>query len=103
MTIEDFIAARLAEHEDEAERARNKAVGPGAGDGLWVVTGMDNAVGVDYDPERELRRVSAFRSAVAYVASITSASEQLVAEAAVLHPIAAIWDDHPDYQEDWKP
>lgn len=118
MTIEDFIAARLAEDEDIAAGARRGPRGRdwsedygrefvvlvGSRDGVsdWVVRSTAESQHIArHDPARAVWQAAAIRSAVAYVASITSASEQLVAEAAVLHPIAGIWRTHPDYRTDW--
>ncbi|MGW4720488.1 DUF6221 family protein [Nocardia sp. NPDC004260] len=53
------LRAGLAEDERDAMKAQQAAESQGGE--LWVVTGTDNAVGVDYDPARVLRQVEAIR------------------------------------------
>lgn len=68
MTVDDALArlrAGLERDEADAVRARAAAEGPGGDGHLWIVTGSDNAVGVDYDPAAELRRVEAIRRVLA--------------------------------------
>ncbi|MBD8056672.1 hypothetical protein ICV35_23770 [Rhodococcus ruber] len=60
MNIVDFITARLNDDADEAHKAEDAR-----DDELWVVTGSDNAVGVDYFPARILREVEAKREILA--------------------------------------
>ncbi|QIS00980.1 hypothetical protein F5X71_00330 [Nocardia brasiliensis] len=112
----EFIEARLAELEGDAERARSKAAGPGGDGVLWVVTGMDNAVGVFYDPARELRTVAAIRTLITGHEPTRFGDEQVDSCAVCSHDIAdgfhfepwpcgpvrtvaSIWSDHPDYRE----
>lgn len=117
MTIEEFITARLDELAADAEKAR-AAAAKYPGDPLWVVTGPDNAVGVFYEPDRVLRQVAALRELFDrarpgrecrghpgpwmphgdYGPGYCRTPE----EADSLRVIAAIWSEHPDYQEDWK-
>jgi len=59
----EFITARLTEQEQDARKAQRAAKSQGGE--LWVVTGIDNAVGVDYYPARELRLCAAIRILIA--------------------------------------
>lgn len=107
MTIEAFIKARLDEDEADAERAGSKIEGA-----LWVVTGMDNAVGVDYDPGHVLAQVRALRAILA----IHHVPDRLVIcnvcrgdyDVGIVWPcptarsVAAIWDQHPEYLPEWS-
>lgn len=102
-TIVEFIEARITEKAEAASEAKATALNDAAGDGaLWVVTGSDHAVGIDYDPDGELRLCDALRAVVAYVEAMVSPSRQYEAEGEVLEPIAAIWSDHPDYRKEWS-
>lgn len=59
VTLVEFLLARVGEDEADARRAAAAAYGH-----LWVVTGMDNAVGVDYDPARVLAECQARRAII---------------------------------------
>lgn len=101
MNITAFIEARIAEDEAEARKAEAACE-----DDLWIVTGADNAVGVDYYPERVLRQCAALRKIVESIEELVEDGEapSLVHATTVwrLAPIAAIWSDHPDYQQEWS-
>lgn len=103
MTIEEFIEARLGDAERDAEKARAAVSYPTAPgeSALWVVTGMDNAVGVDYDPEVVLRQAKAWRAVLAFGAALTSASQQMEFEDDVLRSVAAVWAKHEDCPPEW--
>lgn len=114
MTIEEFIEARLVEDEDIAAGATR---GPRRPDG-WsedygqefvVVVGVRDGVPdcvvrstdesrhiARHDPARVLRDIAAKRKALAWY---------LGDDENVMWPtiqmIAAIWSDHPDYQQEW--
>lgn len=61
-SLVEFLEACIDKDEKEAERARDYAEASMYVDkDLWVVTGMDNAVGVDYDPARVLAECEAKR------------------------------------------
>lgn len=84
----EFLLARIAEDEAVARRAER-----GREDHPWVVTGMDNAVGVDYNPARVLAECEAKRWLVWTYSDYPN----------MLSILAAIYSDHPDYDEAWKP
>ncbi len=124
MTIEEFIEARLAEDEATAHAATQ-------GDWEWQQHNTDEwclragdasvirAVSYEtpclevgdadeehiarHDPARVLRQCAAIRAAVEAIDEFCDdpypSKVRIVAKA--LRPIAAIWSDHPDYQEEW--
>lgn len=57
--MSEFLLARIEADEAAARRAVARSEGD-----LWVVTGADNAVGVDYDPARVLAECAARRRIV---------------------------------------
>ncbi|MBF6213753.1 hypothetical protein IU487_22305 [Nocardia puris] len=121
MTIEEFIRARLDEDEQIARAAAERrgqwwtAVDPFSGDDPDRVEGSgSSAVAYDsaaeparhiarHDPARVLRQAPVLRAVVELIEGMVSATKQIEAENAVLYPLAAIWDQHPDYLEEWKP
>ncbi|MBW0275016.1 hypothetical protein ATM97_27835 [Nocardia sp. MH4] len=56
-----------------------------------------------HDPVRVLRQAPILRAMVELIRGMASITQQIEAESAVLYPLAAIWDQHPDYLEAWKP
>ena len=82
-TLAEFLLARLDEDEREGQLAWSKADGH-----LWVVTGPDNAVGVDYDPARVLAEVAAHR--------------RIVDEHHISAPYCAVCADPPAYEATWR-
>ncbi|MCC3333577.1 DUF6221 family protein [Nocardia abscessus] len=123
--IEDFIAARLAEDEQQARWA---VEGPARIEPNWDVmryeqdgthaTTVADSSGVflapelgrlsdhiaRHDPAHVLRQCTAIRllmrDAGSLAVNIGTPSSEMDA---MFAPIAAIWSDHPDYQSEWKP
>jgi len=108
----EFITARLTEQEQDARKAQRAAKSQGGE--LWVVTGIDNAVGVDYYPARELRLCAAIRILIAgheptrfgdEPGNSCAACSHDIADGfhyepwpcAPMHAAASIWSDHPDF------
>lgn len=56
-----------------------------------------------HDPIRVLQQAPVLLAVVELIEGMASVTQQIDAESAVLYPLAAIWDQHPDYREDWKP
>ncbi|MGV9744607.1 DUF6221 family protein [Rhodococcus zopfii] len=109
MNIVEFIEARIAEDEQiarKADAAQDDPLYPGTKMGLWVVTDSDFAIGVDYDPARVLRQCKALRDAVATVQDLLeegwSEDDAAYMRIRALSSMAAIWSDHPDYQQEWE-
>lgn len=118
MTLTEFLLARIAEDEAVARLAESRRR-----DHLWVVTGMDDAVGVDYDPARLLAECEAKRrivrtlfdtetlATVEYAlgrgSGSTLGSWQQIGHRQGLEEVvsilAAVYSDHPDYRQEWKP
>ena len=116
MTLTEFLTARLAEDEYHAKVAQLRGPGPwthepadsglpGAedmhdshGDAVAIVRGSYIA---DYltrhDPARVLREVEAKRK---LIKEVTARSSPEVAQI-YLATLAAVYSDHPDYQNDW--
>jgi len=113
MTIEEFIEARLAEDEQiaraaagapwvaEADIPRSILVSSVAKAENKQMFGRLGYVGsaeheeyrqhiVRHDPARVLRQCAALRLVLGFWRGLTR-----------LRTIAAIWSDHPDYQQDW--
>lgn len=110
MTIEEFIEARLAEDEHDAKNASGTATerdwvyglgrvsDTGEYGGLHAET-HDPRDGVHiarHDPARVLRQCAAMRVALNWYIE----DDEMVM-AATINAIAAIWSDHPEFQESW--
>lgn len=116
MTIEEFIKARIAEREDAA-RATVEIGQKYTPDGYsheyeWarILINPNGKRQGSYtfepgapSPEEVLRQCTAIRATLQHVETMISPSQQIEAEGDVLYPLAAIWSDHPDYNEGWKP
>lgn len=105
--LADFLLARIAEKEEVARRAQEQSDGD-----LWVVTGSDNAVGVDYHPdlilaeckaEREIIRAALHGFLVEQIAPGSGIEGYTVALREVLEIFAAVHRNHPDYPEELQP
>lgn len=101
VNIVQFIEARIVEQERDARKAQQAAESQGGE--LWVVTGADNPVGVDYDPKRELRQGAAARELLKVACDVDALYSIAAEDAAhgIRRSIAAIWSDHSDYQPEW--
>lgn len=113
MTIEEFIGQRLAEDEDIAAGARR---GPRSdswaedyGREFLVVSRVEAGIPecdvrstaesqhiARHDPARVLRQCAMMRVALGWYIN----DDEMVM-GATIQAIAAIWSDHPDYQQDW--
>jgi hypothetical protein len=130
MTLVGFLTARLDEATRSAEASgphpvawltfcdadgqlQYTAVGASADErgesGIWIVDGKEVPapafVHVIYDPALVLREVAAKRRIVAW-ASDPKMHPELIPEAEryyVLTALALPYDDHPDFQEAWRP
>lgn len=86
-----FISARLDEDEAIARTGHYA--------GLVVIT----ASGYSYTLTlRMLREIAAKRAIVALYDKADGYAASVTAEQAVAH-LAAVWNDHPDYQQQWAP
>ncbi|MFD9614881.1 DUF6221 family protein [Streptomyces sp. NPDC059083] len=97
MTIEEFIAARLAEDEAVAREASDP--------GMYDPEDAERAIGTAaydhlarHNPARVLRQCAMMRIALNWYLN----DDEMVM-GATIRAIAAIWSDHPDYQQEWKP
>lgn len=99
ITVTEFLLARIAEDEAVAHKAEHFRQGQ-----LWVVTGMDNAVGVNYNPARVLAECEAKRRIVGlHTASVRAVSEGLSAQTRrACQALAAVYADHEDYRQEWR-
>lgn len=122
MTLEEFIAARLDEDERialEANGGRPWHAIDLAEEGIGIYDGEDDGdpdAGYSYspprtsetrhitrhDPARVLRQAPVLRAVVELIKGMPSVTQQIEAENAVLYPLAAIWDKHPDYRAEWR-
>lgn len=55
-----------------------------------------------FDPDHVIRYVKALRATLHYAVTLDSATERDWISEDVLHPIASIWSNHPDYDKEWK-
>jgi hypothetical protein len=111
MDLTDFLAARLAEDEAGAREAQS----------LWDDSLEIIAFQRHYDPARALREVEAKRARLALMIEARGEMDKLLAgdtagrvdqamaigrargaTVAVKHDVA-VWSDHPDYDEAWRP
>ena len=122
MTLTEFLMARL----DEDEAAAKANIGAGLGETeefgpSWpdyqTYSSADIETAQDYisrfRPTRVLREVEAERKILALCKQITSDDEGreywsdgwggLRVAKLVLARMAAVWSDHPDYDEAWRP
>ena len=127
MNIIEFIEARIAEDEAAARNARpgpwidtrdtGTRIGPEIGDGYLMVPELELAPCEDYipnadtthiarhDPARALRQCKSIRTTIKHLEDLSDTIHMPwyvspKAEAA-LEAIAAIWSDHPDYEQEW--
>ena len=118
MTLTEFLAARL----DEDEAAAKAVVGNPIFDGTGIVI-MRNASTGDrsvtipshvatyiarHDPARVLREVGAGRKILEHWQYLKRHDapgnpDPDHFEDYAVRPLAAVWSDHPDYDEAWKP
>lgn len=124
MTIEEFIAARVAEDEAYAEESGGGEWGS-SGDSvnteqetIYTLHHADHVA--RHDPARALRQCAFARGVLTSWRAVVAARNSREGHATnaftegqdaaammwlgdVLQQMAAIWSDHPDYQESWKP
>lgn len=106
--IVTFLLARIVEDEAFARLAEERR-----DDHLWVVTGSDTPVGVDYDPERVLADCAAKRTIVGFLdptsatdrarpgpQAVSGGEGRYVAER-VLLLLAQPFADHPEFHPPW--
>ncbi|WP_280465637.1 DUF6221 family protein [Nocardia brasiliensis] len=107
MTIEEFIAARVDELEQDAHGAVAGEVARLASDGC-PITATELLWGPGSEEWQEpFRVVAAYR---ALLRSVRLRIWQAFASNSAVHdeqvrldlmPLAAIWSDHPDYRREW--
>lgn len=119
MTLSEFLLARILELEDAARRALDATGGIQEGWTLNVVRqlalgGFSNAIVVQAsyaepssvlaECEAKRRIVEALTAAIEYDESVHEAWTTTATEGArVLNHLSAVYADHPDYREEWKP
>ena len=123
-TIIEFLNARLDEDEAKATAAARGAT--------WVASQRDGVVDLDdthghqiaggdgglawsdaefmahHDPARALREIAAKRLLLAQWADRYSTNPHIVSTEVsdavdVLHALATVYADHPDYRQEWTP
>ncbi|MBF6399767.1 hypothetical protein IU438_28775 [Nocardia cyriacigeorgica] len=98
--IEEFIEARLAEDEQIAR----SSIRWDEGCSRWADAGEPDWLHIArHDPARVLRQTAALRELL-NVANDVDAMYSIAAEDAadgIRRTIAAIWAEHPDYQQEW--
>jgi hypothetical protein len=93
--IVEFLRARLEEDVRSAEATRK------AGDMLEGMTGVRPEM-PGYDFERMLREAEAKRR-IMELAEIDDIGTYGSNGGAILQWLAAVYSDHPDYRQEWKP
>lgn len=105
-----WLLEQIAEDERQARLAAERSEGE-----LWVVTGMDNAVGVDYHPERVLAECEGKRRIIeahsAELMDVVDGVEHWTDCADcrqgppchTLRLLALPFADRPGYREEWRP
>lgn len=116
MTITEFLEARIAEDEAEAREAiteRAKAT-PNEGSDTGLQCWPDSPVpAVLVGPERVIAECAAKRKLIAISDEVESMDHQITQEWGgaceaidgtaddMLRAMAAVYRDHPDYQQEW--
>lgn len=95
MDIQEFLLARIAEDEAEAAEYQHYE------DQVYETAGW-------FDPSRVLRECAAKRAIIEHCrtleAKVLNDNLWNVDEHDdILQSLAAVYSDHPDYQEEWKP
>jgi hypothetical protein len=103
-TLVEFLTARL--DEDEAATADASEVGvqytvPSYGNGLHAISDEDWLGGLRIDTTRVLADVKAKRAIVER--AVTPSGDIWVTDVDVLHDLASVYADHPDYDATWAP
>lgn len=110
MTITEFIAARLNKDEAVLRKARNAPehanrfidANPWDED---LIAAFASEKRIEREVEAKRKILAAHAKADEWVnvsAGATAAyARQIMNDS--LHALAAIWDDHPDWQEAWRP
>lgn len=115
MSIVEFLLARIAEDEEIAHVASDPsevwevevsdahhtfaqvcAVGDGAVASSVLTVDAEHIA--RYDPKRVLAECAAKRAIIEW-----HRNWPVLVEAPALHILAAVYADHPDYREEWKP
>jgi hypothetical protein len=103
-----FLRARLDEDEAEARATAD------ADAEFWADIKGDSTHFARHDPARVLREVAAGRAILALarvIDGMASAIQEewpsphvpVIGSEALLYPLAAVYSDHPDYDEAWRP
>lgn len=114
MTLTEFLLARIAEDEADAQasirdlvrwKREQRANGPDGSQGRIVITRLFDTAS---DPSRVLAECEAKRQIVrAWPIGVADSASHAVGARAmkshVLHLLALPYADHPDYREEWKP
>lgn len=121
MTLADFLLARIAEDEAVALSAsedggewRDTGFHIADNDGATVAASLSRVVDSEHiarhDPARVLAECASKRRIVEYVQVVSLALDGRVSEGArcvisdqVIQMLAAVYGDHPDYREEWRP
>lgn len=108
-----FLRARLDEDEHAAERGGSHNTGLYANDNS--IYANDNYGCLLVDPSHVLREIEAKRALIELAADATGLDIQVDGEFSVgprtepyigdemLRTMAAVYSDHPDYQQEWQP
>ena len=101
MTLTEFLLARIA--EDEAGVC--SVVEQSGEGGAYLVMGMGSFVfGWDFEPDRLLAESEAKRRIVERATDYEHRVEAAFDEAEyICRILAAVYSDHPDYDEAWRP
>lgn len=100
MTLIEFLLARI--YDDEA--AIYHLPPPGQDGSVQTRSPTVNAYLARWNPERTLAECEAKRGIIErHQCDLPTHSPDYRARPAVLRDLAAVYADHPDYQEDWRP
>jgi hypothetical protein len=98
LTLTAFLLARIAEDEERAQFVARQ-IGAQKPFEPWLLSWHDEYDLLCIEPSRALAECEAKRKIVEWAE--TSSGEWYWES--VLNPLAAVYADHPDYDENWRP
>lgn len=107
MTIAEFLLARIAEDETAGQNTAGDRMPAGAWDGFYTWVGRGGARGIGVISQRVLAECEAKRRIIAEHDGAHHCVRHIDPDDNVdcdtIRSLAAVYADHPDYREEWKP